>query len=104
MKLKLEDLNECYNVASLVDANYVAVRVRIGAESNGEEEVIINSRKNFASKKAYYNRTYDENLQHKISIVPICITGFAHGDPYAEIEDKLGLKPFSLERQIKQNY
>ncbi|PEA25822.1 hypothetical protein CN984_12190 [Bacillus cereus] len=102
--MKLEDLNECYSVASLVDANYVAVRVRIGSEETSEEEVIINSRKNFSSKKAYYNRTYDENLQHKISIVPIFITGFAHGDSYAEIEEKLGLKPLSLERQIKQNY
>lgn len=79
----MTDLNECFNQAIRECSRYIAVRVKVGFN---KEEVIINPFENFVEKQVYYNRVYNDRLQHMFSDEPILITGYAHGDSFSQLE------------------
>jgi hypothetical protein len=57
----LEIVDQC--IAS-DDIKYLVIAVDGVGEA---EELIINPRENFQSKKEYYDKTYDDNMVHKYS-------------------------------------
>jgi hypothetical protein len=50
-----------------------------------EEEIIVNPPENVESKLAYYEKTYDENLQHKFS-KGISIVDWTWADSFSKLE------------------
>jgi hypothetical protein len=82
MSLTMPELVDCFGKATVEEANYVGVLIKMpGFE---KDEIIINSKENFAGKMAYYNKTYDENLEHKHA-PGIAIVGFGYGNSPDEI-------------------
>jgi hypothetical protein len=67
--MKLSELNDIFN--SCKDEccgdgeGFVAIQVRM--DGFPEDEIIINKYENIDSKLEYYNKTYDENCNHKFS-------------------------------------
>lgn len=84
MNLTMNHLENNFEMAIQTGAKYVAVLVEM--EGFPESEVIINERANFETKLAYYQKTYDGNLQHKYA-KGIAIVGFTYGDSFQDISD-----------------
>jgi hypothetical protein len=67
--MKLTELNEIFTSCKLECSGdgegYVAIRVHI--DGFPEDEIIVNKYKNIDTKLDYYNKTYDENCNHKFS-------------------------------------
>ena len=57
--MNLSELNRCFDEAEQNGGNFIAVRIEM--EGFQKPELIINERENFAAKKAYYNRAYNED-------------------------------------------
>lgn len=51
-------------------------------------EYIINANENFKDKLAYYDKTYDNNLNHRFA-KGMRICGCTYGETFKEIEDDL---------------
>ena len=84
--MKLDLLEICFKKAIETKAKYIAVQI----ETRGSEgiEVIINPNVNFSAKLDYYKKAYTEELVLK-TYDGIKIVGFAFGDSFKEIEEKL---------------
>ena len=67
--MKLSKLNEIFNdcKSEHMDNNegYVAIQVRM--DGFPEDEIIVNRCENIDTKLEYYNKTYDENCNHKFA-------------------------------------
>lgn len=70
------------------NSKYVGISVII--EGATKPEVIINSKDNFESKRAYYEKAYDENLKLKFNPA-ISIVRYTFGNSYEEIQANLGV-------------
>lgn len=86
MNLTMSHLENCFEEAKLLGVPYVAVKIEMAGFP--EAEIIINKRKNIDSKLAYYQKTYDENLNHKFA-TGIKIIGFIYGDDFGDIQEDL---------------
>lgn len=100
MSVTMQNLKICFEAAIGKAANYVGVLV----EMDGFEtpEVIVNCQENIEQKLAYYENTYDENLQHKFA-PGIRIIGFTFGGSLIDIESDLltrGVKGVTVEEMI----
>lgn len=81
--LTMQYLINCFNRAKELGEKYVAVLISMeGFPSN---EVIINDNENIDTKLAYYQKTYDEDLNHKFA-KGIKIVGFTFGNSFDDIE------------------
>lgn len=85
-KISLSGLEEIFIKAKELDKNYIGVAFKL-PESNSFE-VIINSKENFDYKLNYYKDTYSHDLSHK-HVDGLQIVGFAYGDTFQEIQNKL---------------
>jgi hypothetical protein len=67
MKLsKLNEIfNDCKNEFYSLGKGYVAIQVRM--DGFPEDEIIVNRYENIDTKLEYYNKTYDENCNHKFA-------------------------------------
>ena len=84
--LNKENLELCFNAAIEKEVNYVGVLVQMqGFET---PEVIINETPNFATKLAYYQKSYNEGLTLK-TFNGIRIIGFSHGNTFDDIKKDL---------------
>lgn len=81
--LDMKHLENCFNKAKEVGANYIGVKIRMDGFS--EDEVIINPIKNVDDKLEYYKKVYDNDLNHKFSD-GISIVGFTYGKSMMDIE------------------
>lgn len=79
----LKDLKECFEFAIENKYNYVAVLV-CNIESDSTE-IIINHSKNFESKLAYYQTSYNDDLTLK-TYTRVKIVSFVYADTFDEIE------------------
>lgn len=57
--MNLSDLNRCFDEAEQNGGNFIAVRIEM--EGFPKPELIINERQNFAAKREYYNKAYNED-------------------------------------------
>lgn len=81
--LKINHLENCFNKAKEVGANYIAVKIRMVGFP--QDEIIVNPIENADSKLAYYKGAYDENLVHQWNR-NISIVGFTYGKSFMDIE------------------
>lgn len=84
--LKMEHLVNTFHAAKDSGARFVAIVIQM--EGFQEDEIIVNPSENFESKLAYYQKTYDENLQHKFA-PGISITGFTFGENFGSLSRDL---------------
>ena len=80
--LKMSNLEKCFEEAEVTKKRFVGLV--IGMEGFPKPEVIINEAANFDSKLAYYQKTYDEDLNHRFA-KGIKIIGFTFGNSFDEI-------------------
>jgi hypothetical protein len=85
-EIKMENLERSFQLAKKENAKFVAVRIEM--QGFPEAEVIINPIINADSKLEYYQKTYDENLNH-IHAKGIKIVGCTFGNDWNEIEEDL---------------
>lgn len=86
MGLKMRNLEECFRMAKVQDATWVAVAIKTrGCESS---ELILNPNVNFDKKLEYYKNAYTDDLVLK-TYDGIQIVGFTYADTLAEIEEDL---------------
>ena len=83
MSLTMDNLIQNFNCAKKHDSPYVAVLIAM--EGFPKAEIIINQAENIDTKLEYYQKTYDENLNHKFA-KGIKIVGMTHGDSFDDIE------------------
>ena len=86
MGLKLEHLIKCFDNATTVDANYIAVLIEM--KGSNKPEVIIICRENFNSKLEYYKKAYNEDLTLK-ACTDIKIVNFVFSNCFDDIEGML---------------
>lgn len=86
MKLKIHNLEECFNKA--IENNYKYIAVKIKTRNSIGEEIIINPKWNFEAKLDYYKNAYDENLVLR-SFDGIQIVGFTYSNSLKDIEKDL---------------
>ncbi|MGD6992141.1 hypothetical protein [Sutcliffiella horikoshii] len=84
MTLQMEHLINCFNQAKALNKKYVAIILLMDGFDG--EEIIINPLENFDTKLAYYQNTYDNELNHKFA-KGIRIIAFTYGDTFSEIEN-----------------
>ncbi|WP_368900593.1 hypothetical protein [Oceanobacillus oncorhynchi] len=85
--MKLKELIQCFDKAMKEGARYIGVSICVpDAEEN---EVIINSSKNFDVKLDYYKKTYDKDLRHNAVGDTLKITNAVYGDTFSAIQNKL---------------
>jgi hypothetical protein len=84
--MNMHNLESVFQEAKNAHAKYVGVLIEM--EGFEKPEVIINSYENFDSKLEYYQKAYDENLNHKFS-KGIRIIGCSFGNSFQEIEHVL---------------
>ncbi|HHI3604940.1 TPA: hypothetical protein QCU10_001459 [Bacillus anthracis] len=88
MELTFEGLEQCFNEAKDVEANYVAVQIEM--EEFPSDELIINDKHNISLKLEYYKKTYNEDLEHRYA-PGIRIVGYAYGHTLSGIQRELKL-------------
>ena len=66
--------------------SYFSVAIQV--KDNPKPEVIIFGNENFENKLEYYDKTYDENLEHKHA-ENIKIVGYSTSNDFETIEKKL---------------
>lgn len=81
--LKMSNLKNCFDAAEKENAKFIGVLVQI--KDNKSRELIVNERASFGAKLAYYQATYDEELNHKHA-PGIKIVGFTQADNLKEME------------------
>ena len=86
MKLRIQNLEDCFNSAKRLGYNYVAVKVDM--QGFEKPEIIINSKENFDEKLDYYKKAYDNDLILR-SYGGIRIIGFTYGNTFESIEEDL---------------
>lgn len=85
-KLTIKNLEFCFREAIKQEKKYIGVKIQM--QGFVRPEIIINENLNFASKYAYYQKAYDENLVLK-TFNGIKIVGFTYGNTFEEIEGEL---------------
>ncbi|MBL4951102.1 hypothetical protein JK635_02455 [Neobacillus sp. YIM B02564] len=85
-ELTIKNLEACFKNAKVLKQNFVAVRIEM--EGFPKAEIIVNPIENADSKLAYYQKTYNENLNHKYA-KGIKIVGFTFGEDMKEIQEDL---------------
>lgn len=85
--MTIQNLRNCFMTAEEKGADFIGVKI----EMNGfeEPEVIINPRKNFEKKLAYYTNAYNEDLTLKAAPDKVKIIGFTYARFYDDIENDL---------------
>jgi len=83
MSLSMRNLEQCFENAIYTNALFIGVKIE--TQGSLEAEIIINPRKNFEFKLAYYKKAYDENLVLK-TFSGIRIVGITFGDCFDDIE------------------
>lgn len=85
-KLRLSDLEKCFEEAKNSNAKYIGVLI----ETRGSEgaELIVNPSENFDKKLGYYKSAYNENLVLK-TFDGIRIVGFSYSNSLSELESNL---------------
>ena len=86
MNLKMRNLEECFRMAKIQDATWIAVAIK--TNGNESSELILNPNVNFDSKLEYYKKAYTDDLVLK-SFDGIKIVGFTYANTLAEIEADL---------------
>ena len=81
--MTIEKLEECFNNAIKINANYIGVKIQMQGFS--EPEIIINKRENFKAKLEYYKRAYNKDLTLK-AFNGIKIIDFDFGDNFDFLE------------------
>ncbi|MBY6758648.1 hypothetical protein HYH82_15250 [Clostridium botulinum] len=81
--LTLTELNYCFDSAIKEGSKYIGVLIQI--QDNKSNELIINKAESFAEKQEYYNKIYDENLNHKHA-KGIKILNFGHSNCFKKLE------------------
>ena len=81
--LTMQNLINTFEVAIECGAKFIGLKIAM--DGFDKDEVIINPYENFKSKLAYYEKTYDEDLNHKYS-KGIRITGFTFGEYFDDIQ------------------
>lgn len=84
--LTIEYLTDTFDRAKELDYRFVGVLIE--RDGFDKPEVIINHAENFDSKLAYYEKNYNENLNHKFA-KGIRISAFTFGNSFSEIEKYL---------------
>ena len=82
----MEDLIRCFDNTWEHHAKYIGVLIQIPDQDG--LEVIINSSESFMAKKKYYQKMYDNELNHK-NVPGLKIVGFTYGNDFAMIEADL---------------
>ena len=82
----MENLINNFEGAKKSDAKYVGVVVMM--QGFEKPEIIINTKENFDTKLAYYQKAYNEDLTLK-TFNGIKIVGFTYRDSFNEIEKDL---------------
>jgi hypothetical protein len=83
---KKDQLTEVFTEALNQKENFIAVKVTMpGCEGH---EVIVNPFENIEFKLDYYRKIYNDNLEME-KVPGLAIVGWAYGESYAEICDKL---------------
>lgn len=84
--LTIEYLANTFERAKELDYRFVGVLIEM--DGFDKPEITINQIENFDSKLAYYERTYNENLNHKFAKGKR-ISAFTFGNSFSEIEKYL---------------
>ena len=82
-QLTQENLAITFAKAKELDMKYIGLLIQM--EGYHASEVIINKAENFDDKLAYYQKSYDEHLEHKFAS-GIRIVGFTYGNQFEDIE------------------
>lgn len=86
MNLKMRDLENCFKMAKIQDAVWIAIATKsIEDESS---DLIISPNVNFNNKLKYYKKEYTDDLISKVYIGRK-IVGFTFGNTLASIENFL---------------
>lgn len=84
--LTLSKLEEIFDRAVYLDANYIAVAIEF--DEADDVEIIINPIENVKYKMKYYKESYNEDLTHKYAN-GVKILAVAFGNTFEEIEQDL---------------
>lgn len=84
--LTIEYLSDTFERAKELDYRFVGVLIEM--EGFDKPEVIINQIENFDNLLAYYERTYNANLNHKFAEGKR-ISAFTFGNSFSEIQKYL---------------
>ena len=84
--MHIDFLNSAFDTAETIGDRFIGVKVQM--DEFEKDEIIINERENFKSKLEYYQRVYDENLNHKFS-KGIRIVDVASGNSFDDIQADL---------------
>jgi hypothetical protein len=87
--LTMTNLENSFAGAKEKGSRFIGLVIR--TDGFPEDEVIINKNANFDSKLAYYQKTYDENLNHKFA-KGISIIGFTYANCFETIQDDLEIR------------
>lgn len=96
-----ENLKNCFNFA--IKENKKFIGLLIAMDGFDKPEIIINTRENFEKKFEYYDKTYDDNLEHRFA-KGIKIIGYATGINFEKIEKNLlgiGIKNKGIEIDVE---
>jgi hypothetical protein len=89
MPLKMSNLENCFKRAKELNEKYAAVRIQMVGFP--KDEIIINGFENIDTKLEYYQKTYDEELNHRFA-KGIKIVGFTFGSSFEQIEEDFEIK------------
>ncbi|MDU0154016.1 hypothetical protein [Bacillus cabrialesii] len=84
--MKKTELVQAFKKAIEMDTSFIGIRVRM--EGFPDDELIINPMPNFSMKLEYYQKVYDDDLQHRFS-PGIRIVDVAYGNSLAFIEEAI---------------
>ncbi|ALS22113.1 hypothetical protein [Paenibacillus naphthalenovorans] len=80
------DLKLAFDAATVNGDRFVGLKIQMSGFE--KDEIIINERENFQAKLEYYQRVYDEDLNHKFS-QGIKILGITSANSFDEIQADL---------------
>jgi hypothetical protein len=84
--MHIDFLNSAFDTATTIGDRFIGLKIQM--DGFEKDEIIINERENFKSKLEYYQRVYDENLNHKFS-KGISIVDVASGNSFDDIQADL---------------
>lgn len=80
------NLQLAFDTAATIGDRFIGLKIKMAGFE--KDEIIINERENFNTKLEYYQRVYDEDLNHKFS-QGIKIVGVTSGDSFDDIQADL---------------
>ncbi|MEC3841531.1 hypothetical protein [Bacillus amyloliquefaciens] len=84
--MKKTELVQAFEKATELGVSYIGIRVRM--KGYPDDELIINPLPNFSMKLEYYQKVYDDDLQHRFS-PDVRIIDAAYGNSLAFIEESI---------------